>query len=126
MRHGCICARMRTEQCWLELWFSETENLKHSNTFLIDAPQALESSRACVRSIPSNQVLACNTDVYLLRFSLRKSSIEPSFSSYEDLEETLIKYQRRSWPLFDFHQANKTFYGLLELPILFRQMTIGL
>jgi hypothetical protein len=64
-------------------------NLKHSNTFPIDAPQALKPLRACVRSNPPNRVLARNTDVYLWRFSPRKSSIEPSFSSYKDLEEIL-------------------------------------
>jgi len=94
-------------------------NLKHSDTFPIDARQAREPSHACVRSILSNRVLARDTDVYLWRFSPRKSSIEPSFSFYKDLEETLIKYQRRSWPLFDFHHANKTLHDLLELPTYF-------
>jgi hypothetical protein len=65
-----------------------SRNLKRSNTFPIDAPQAFESLRAWARAIPPNRVLACDTDVYLRRFSPWKSSTKPSFSSYKDLEET--------------------------------------
>jgi len=57
------------------------ENLKHSNTFLIDAPQALElRAHVCAQNYPT-RVSACVAEVYFRRFSSRKSSIEPSFSS---------------------------------------------
>ncbi len=81
----CATARLRTHAHKAMLARTPAQwsrNLKHSNTFLIDSPQALEPSRAWVCSIPSTRILARNTDVYLWRFSMRKSSIEPSFSSY--------------------------------------------
>jgi len=92
------------------------ETLKHFSNRRTTGARTL--AHMCT-PIPPNRVLARDTDVYLRRFSLLKSSIESSFSSYKDLEETLIKYQRRSWPLFNFHLANKTFHDLLEQPILF-------
>jgi hypothetical protein len=93
-------------------------NLKPSNTFLIDALQALEPSPACMCSIPPNRVLACDTDVYLRRFSPWKSSIEPSFSSYKDLEETWSSIRGGLGLCSIFLRSNKYSYDLLNQPFI--------
>jgi hypothetical protein len=73
---------------WEELSAQWTGNLKHTNTLSIDAPQAPPTCATGMRSTPLTCALACLTIVYLWRSSSWKSSVEPSFLSFKDQEET--------------------------------------
>jgi hypothetical protein len=81
-------------------------NLKLSNTFPIDARQALETSRTCARTKLSDPRFGSHCRGLLPKVFILKIFNWTFLLILIGSRRDLIKHQRRSWPLFDFHHAS--------------------